>query len=39
VVDVGGRRVDVLTIVGESRQGQLSLDRMERHAVAGAREA
>jgi hypothetical protein len=38
-VEVGGRRIDVLMVVRENRQGRLFLDRMERRAAAGARAA
>ncbi|HEV8027360.1 MAG TPA: hypothetical protein VGP50_08005 [Stellaceae bacterium] len=38
-VEVGGRRIDVVMVVRQNRQGRLFLDRMERCAVAGARAA
>ncbi|HEV8027359.1 MAG TPA: hypothetical protein VGP50_08000 [Stellaceae bacterium] len=38
-VEVGGRRIDVLMVVRENRQGRLFLDRVERRAAAGARAA
>jgi hypothetical protein len=39
VVEIGGRRLDVVMIVRENRQGRLTLDRMEPYAAAGARAA
>ena len=35
-VEIGGRRLDVMMIVRENRQGRLMLDRMEPYAAAGA---
>jgi hypothetical protein len=38
-VEIGGRRLDVLMVVRENRQGKLVLDRMEPYAAADARAA
>jgi Large polyvalent protein-associated domain 3 len=38
-VEVGGRRIDVVMVVRENRQGRLTLDRMEPYAAAGTRAA
>jgi proteasome lid subunit RPN8/RPN11 len=35
-VEIGGRRLDVVMVVRENRQGQLTLDRMAPYAAAGA---
>jgi hypothetical protein len=38
-VEIGGRRLDVVMVARENRQGRLTLDRMEPYAAAGARAA
>jgi hypothetical protein len=38
-VEIGGRRLNMVMIVRENRQGRLFLDRMVRHEAAGVRAA